>query len=412
MKLAQASKFSAARLREEFPILARTVHGKPLVYLDSAATSQKPRAVLEAMQDYYQRTNANIHRGVYQISEDATTLYEQARKRIAASLGASPRELVFTGNATAAVNLVAYSWGRSRLKQGDVVVLTEMEHHANLVPWHILRDERGIEIRYIPVTPEGRLDLSNLDALLSGAKLLGLTHVSNVLGTVNPVAEIAARAHAAGALVLVDGAQSAPHLHFSVADLGCDFFVLTGHKMFGPTGIGGLIARRELLDSMPPFMGGGDMIREVKLSGSRWNSVPHKFEAGTPPIAEAIGLGAAVDFMESAGRDNLEETERALVNEAHERLSQEPGVRVLGPPSTERVCLVSFVMEGIHPHDVAAVLDRDAVCVRAGHHCAQPLHEALGVDASARASFHAYNQPSDIDALIAGLHRARALFGV
>jgi cysteine desulfurase/selenocysteine lyase len=397
-------------LRAEFPILARKVHGHPLVYLDSAATSQKPRAVLRAMQDFYETSNSNIHRGVYELSEHATALFEGARTHVARFLGVPARELVFTRNATESINLVAYSWARAYLRSGDAIVLTEMEHHANLVPWHILREERGIEIRYIPVTPQGRLDLSGLDRLLDGAKLLGVTHVSNVLGTVNPVAELAARAHAAGALVLVDGAQSAPHLCFKVPDLGCDFFAFTGHKMLGPTGIGGLWARRELLQAMPPFMGGGDMIREVRLSGSKWNEVPHKFEAGTPAIAEAIGLGAAADFMESVGREEMSAHEARLVQLTMERLGEVPGLKVLGPPAGERCAVVAFTVEGVHAHDIAAVLDREGVAVRAGHHCAMPVHEKLGVQASARASFHVYNQPSDVDALVRGLHRVLSLF--
>ncbi len=399
------------RLREEFPILARQVHGHPLVYLDSAATSQKPLAVLRAMDDFYRQTNANIHRGVYQISEDATALFEGARGRVAAFFGVQARDLVFTGNATAAVNLVAYSWGRANLRSGDAIVLTEMEHHANLVPWHILREERGIEIRYLKVTPQGRLDLEGAEELLKGAKFLGVCHVSNVTGAVNPVAKLAELAHAAGALVLVDGAQSAPHLPLSIPGLGCDFFVFTGHKLLGPTGIGGLWARRELLEAMPPFLGGGDMIREVRLSGSKWNAVPHKFEAGTPPIAEAVGLGAAVDFMVEAGREDVASHEHVLVTRCMERLSEVPGLRILGPPAAERAALVAFTLAGIHPHDVAAVLDQEGVAVRAGHHCAQPLHEALGVPASTRASFHLYNREQDLDPLVRGLHRAVKLLG-
>ena len=400
------------QLRAEFPLLSRTVHGRPLVYLDSAATSQKPRAVLRAMQDFYERHNSNIHRGVYLLSEEATAMHEAARARVAEFLGVQARELVFTRNATEAINLVAYAWARTHLRAGDAIVLTEMEHHANLVPWHILREERGIEIRYLPVTPEGRLELSGLDRLLDGARLLGVTHVSNVLGTVNPVRELADRAHAAGALVLVDGAQSAPHLPLRVPELGCDFFAFTGHKMLGPTGIGGLWARRELLEAMPPFLGGGDMIREVRLSGSKWNDVPFKFEAGTPAIAEAVGLGAAVEFMEGIGREEMRAHEASLVDLAMRRLAEVPQLRILGPPAGERAAVVAFTLGALHPHDVAAVLDHEGVAVRAGHHCAMPVHEKLGVPASARASFHVYNQASEIDALVRGLHRALTLFKV
>ncbi|HVP39178.1 MAG TPA: cysteine desulfurase [Candidatus Saccharimonadales bacterium] len=400
------------QLRAEFPLLSRTVHGRPLVYLDSAATSQKPRAVLRAMQDFYERHNSNIHRGVYLLSEEATAMHEAARARVAEFLGVQARELVFTRNATEAINLVAYAWARTHLRAGDAIVLTEMEHHANLVPWHILREERGIEIRYLPVTPEGRLELPGLDRLLDGARLLGVTHVSNVLGTVNPVRELADRAHAAGALVLVDGAQSAPHLPLRVPELGCDFFAFTGHKMLGPTGIGGLWARRELLEAMPPFLGGGDMIREVRLSGSKWNDVPFKFEAGTPAIAEAVGLGAAVEFMEGIGREEMRAHEASLVDLAMRRLAEVPQLRILGPPAGERAAVVAFTLGALHPHDVAAVLDHEGVAVRAGHHCAMPVHEKLGVPASARASFHVYNQASEIDALVRGLHRALTLFKV
>ena len=415
----------ARTIRAQFPIF-RERRAKPLIYLDSAATSQKPDAVLEAMDRYYSTCNANIHRGVYAIAEEATAAYEDARRRVAAFVGASsPREIIFTRNSTESINLVAYSWARANLVPGDAILLTEMEHHSNLVPWHILagagevtagaRAETrpsGIELRFIPVTPEGELDLSTLSGLLADGrvKLVGVVHASNVLGTINPVAEIARQAHAAGARVLIDASQSVPHFPVDVKELGGDFVAFTGHKMLGPTGIGVLWARRELLEAMPPFLGGGEMIREVKLSGSKWNELPWKFEAGTMPIAEAIGLGAAVDYLNVLGMDAVFAHDRELVEYALPRLAEIPGVRLLGPPANRRGGVVAFTLEGVHPHDVATVLDQDGVAVRAGHHCAMPLHETLGIPASARASFHCYSLPEDVDALVQGLHRTRRVF--
>ena len=404
--------FDAHAIRRQFPIF-RTVREKPLSYLDSAATSQKPDPVLEAMDHYYASFNANIHRGIYRIAEEATAAFEDARRRVARFIHApSPRELIFTRNSTEAINLVAYSWGRSRLVAGDAIVLTEMEHHANLVPWQILAHERGIELRFIPITPEGELDLTRLPSLLADgrAKLVGVVHISNVLGTVNPIAEIARQAHAAGALVVVDGSQSVPHCPVDVQALGCDFFVFTGHKMLGPTGIGCLWGRRELLEAMPPFLGGGEMIREVKLTESKWNELPWKFEAGTMAIAETVGLGAAVDYLESLGMEQVFAHDRELVALAMERLREVPGLTMLGPRAEKRGGVIAFTLDGIHPHDVATVLDDEGVAVRAGHHCAMPLHEKLGIPASARASFHCYSVPEEIDALIRGLHRARKVF--
>ncbi|MBI1799807.1 MAG: cysteine desulfurase [Candidatus Eisenbacteria bacterium] len=415
---APARTFDARAVRAQFPIL-REPREQPLFYLDSAATSQKPDAVLQAMDRYYSTCNANIHRGVYAIAEQATAAYEDARRRVAAFVGAgSPREIIFTRNSTEAINLVAYAWARSTLRAGDAIVLTEMEHHSNLVPWHMLAEEwnaRGtaIELRFIPITPQGELDLSVLPALLADGrvKLVSVVHVSNVLGTINPVVEIARQAHAAGARVLIDASQSVPHLPIEVRELGADFVAFTGHKMLGPTGIGVLWARREILEAMPPFMGGGEMIREVKLSGSKWNELPWKFEAGTMPIAEAIGLGAAVDYLTALGMDAVFAHDRELTAYALPRLAAIPGVRLMGPALERRAGVVAFTLEGVHPHDVATVLDRDGVAVRAGHHCAMPLHEKLGVPASARASFHCYSVPEDVDALVRGLHRTRHVFG-
>ena len=404
--------FDARAVRAQFPIF-REPRDKPLIYLDSAATSQKPDAVLDAMTDYYRRYNANIHRGIYTIAEQATAAYEDARRRVANFVGAaSPREVVFTRNSTEALNLVAHSWGRSRLASGDAIVLTEMEHHSNLVPWQLLAAERRIELRFIPVTPGGELDLDALPALLADGrvKLLSVVHISNVLGTVNPVAEIARQAHAASAVLVVDASQSVPHCPVDVRALGADFVAFTSHKMLGPTGIGALWARRELLEAMPPFLGGGEMIREVKLTGSQWNDVPWKFEAGTMAIAEAVGLGAAVDYLEDLGMDAVFAHDRELAAYAMKRLAEVPDLVLLGPPAEKRGGVVAFTLADIHPHDVATVLDGDGVAVRAGHHCAMPLHEKLGIPASARASFHCYSLREDVDALVTGLHKARKVF--
>jgi len=407
-----AARFDPRAVRARFPLL---VHERktPLVYLDSAATAQKPDVVLAAMDDYYRRYNANIHRGIYAIAEEATAAYEDARARLARFIGAAPAEVVFTRNSTEAINLVAYAWGRATLQRGDAVVLTEMEHHANLVPWHILAAERGVELRFVPITDDGELRLEALPGLLADGrvKLVGVVHVSNVLGTVNPVAEIARVARAVGALTLVDASQSVPHLPVDVRALGCDFLALTGHKMLGPMGIGALWGRRELLEAMPPFLGGGEMIREVKLGGSKWNELPWKFEAGTMPVAEAIGLRAAVTFLEELGMEAVFAHDRALAKLAWERLAEIPGLRILGPRPERRGGVVAFDLAGIHPHDVATVLDHHGVAVRAGHHCAMPLHDRLGVHASARASFHCYSVPEDVDALVAGIHTARRVFG-
>ena len=410
--MATRSSDPSRSIREQFPMF-REERTPPLAYLDSAASSQKPDMVIEALRRHYSYHNANIHRGVYQLAEEATASYEDARLRVTRFINAaSPREVVFTRNSTEAINLVAYSWGRSVLKAGDAILLTEMEHHSNLVPWQILAAERGVELRFIPVTPEGRLDLEALPRLLADGKvkLVGVVHISNVLGTINPIEEIARQAHTAGSVVLVDASQSVPHRRMEVLRLGADFMAFTGHKMLGPTGIGVLWARRTMLEQMPPFLGGGEMIREVSLRSSKWNELPWKFEAGTMAIAEAVGLGAAVDYLQGLGMDAVFSHDQELVEYAMERLTEVPGLKILGPPAKERGGVVAFTMEGIHPHDIATVLDRQGVAIRAGHHCAMPLHEKLGIPASARASFYCYTVREEIDQLIAGLHKTRSLF--
>jgi len=404
--------FDAAAIREQFPIL-RERREPRLVYLDSAATSQKPDAVLDAVRDHYERHNANIHRGVYRLAEEATAAYEDARRRVAKLVGGTPRELVFTRNSTEAINLVAYTWARANLASGDAILLTPMEHHSNLVPWHILAAERGVTLRFIPLTGDGRLDLGALPGLLADGrvKLASVVHVSNVLGTINPVAEIARAAHAAGAKLLVDASQSVPHMPVDVKQLGADFVAFTAHKMLGPTGVGALWGRRELLEAMPPFLGGGEMIREVSLTASKWNELPWKFEAGTMAIAEAVGMGAAARYLEELGLDRVFEHDRELVTYAMQRLPEVPGLAMLGPAAEHRGGVVAFTMDGIHPHDIATVLDHRGIAVRAGHHCAMPLHEQLGVPASARASFHCYSLREEVDALVEGLHHVRKVFG-
>lgn len=409
---APSASFDAARVRADFPIFA-TPRKVPLVYLDSAATSQKPQAVLDAMDRYYRTCNSNIHRGVYAIAEEATALFEDARRRVASFVNAaSPREVVFTRNSTEAINLVAYAWGRTHLRDGDAILLTPMEHHSNLVPWHLLAAERKVELRFIPLTADGRLEVDALPGLLADGKvkLVSFVHVSNVLGTINPAAEIARVAKAHGATVLLDASQSAAQMPLDVRALGADFVAFTAHKMLGPTGIGALWGRREILEAMPPFLGGGEMIREVHLTSSKWNELPWKFEAGTMAIAEAVGWGAAIQYLEGLGMEAVFAHDRELVAHALERLAEVPGLRVLGPGAAHRGGLVAFTMEGIHPHDIATVLDQHGVCVRAGHHCAMPLHDQLGIAASARASFHCYSRREDVEALVAGLHETHRVF--
>jgi cysteine desulfurase/selenocysteine lyase len=380
-----------------------------VAYLDSAATSQTPLPVIDAMTRYYTEYRASVHRGTYPLAVQATDEYEGARTRIAQWLNSTVEETIFTANATAAINLVAYAWGLRNLKQGDLVVLTEMEHHSNIVPWQIISELVGATIAYVPVTEDGQLDLSALDRLLArGPKLVGVVHVSNVLGTVNPVAEITRRAHAAGAVVLVDGTQAVPQLPVDIALLDADFYAWTGHKAYGPTGIGVLHGRRALLEEMPPFIGGGHMIRQVFEQTSTWTELPHKYEAGTSQIAEAIGLGAAVDFINEIGIEQIREHEQAITAYALERLPEVPGLSINGPASAaDRGSLVSFVLDGAHPHDISEILGREGVCVRAGHHCAQPLMRTLGVSATTRASFAVHSSVEEIDRLLAGLHNVR-----
>ncbi len=402
-----------AQLRAAFPILSREIRpGVPLVYLDSAATSQKPSVVIDSMSDFYARHNSNIHRGIHRLAEEATAAYEAARDRVAAFIGAaSASEIVFTRNATESINLVAQTWGRAELKAGDRIVLTEMEHHSNLVPWQMLAAERGLELDFITVQDDGTLDLQAYRGLLERSpRLVAFTQMSNVMGTITPVAEITALAHDAGAAVLVDAAQSVPHMPVDVRALGVDFLAFSGHKMCGPTGIGVLYGRRALLDSMPPFLGGGDMIRRVHLRDFTPNEVPWKFEAGTPAIAEVIGLGAAVDFLQQVGMPAIHQHERHLVGYALDRLSEVPGVTVYGPEADRRGGVVAFSIEGVHPHDAAQVLDDDGIAVRAGHHCAMPIHDKLGLPATTRASFYLYNQPSEVDRLIDGLYKVKRIF--
>lgn len=409
--------FDVAAVKADFPLLTDTVvNGYPIVYLDSASSSQKPHAVLDAMADTYGHAYANVHRGVYGIAAAATERYEGARAKVARFINApSISGVVFTKNVTEAFNLVAYTWGRANLVAGDVVVLTEIEHHANLVPWLMLQQERGIELRFIPMASDYTLDLSTFDQLLDGAKLLSFTAMSNVLGTLTPVRQMADAAHAAGALCMVDGAQYVPHLPTDVQALGCDLFGFTGHKLLGPTGIGVLWGREELLDQMPAFMGGGEMIRDVRLDGWTPNDIPWKFEAGTPPIVEAIGLGAAIDYLEALGMDAVRQHEISLTTYALSVFEERFGDELIlqGPTDPEqRGGVFSFSYRDVHPHDISQVLDERGVCVRAGHHCAKPLMRVLGVGATARASIYVYNDEADIDALADALDAAGAFFAL
>lgn len=413
MTASQLPALDLQAIRSEFPILDREVRpGVRLIYLDSAASSQKPRAVLAAMSNLYEQHYANVHRGIHRLAEEATEAFETARAKVAGFIGASsPREIVFTKNTTEAINLVAHSWGRANLKAGDVVLLTEMEHHSNLVPWLMLAKEIGFEIRYVSFGPDYQLDQPQYRKLLEAhPKLVGFTMMSNVLGTITPVAEMTAAAHAAGAVVLVDGAQAVPHLEVDVTELGVDFLAFSAHKMCGPSGIGALYGRRELLERMPPFLGGGEMIKRVRLDSFEPNEVPHKFEAGTPPIAEAVGFGAAVDFLTQLGMPAIMEHERMMVTRAVEQLEEVPGVSVYGPAPEHKGGVAAFTFETAHAHDVAQLLDREGIAVRAGHHCAMPLHEKLGLPATTRASFYLYNTPEEIDRLIEGLYKVREVF--
>ena len=405
---------SIEEIRGEFPILVRQIHGQPLAYLDNGATSQKPLAVIDSLDRYWREQNANVHRGVHTLSEEATALYEDARRVLAGRLGADRRELVFVRNATEALNLVAYSWGRSNLSAGDRVVVTEMEHHSNVVPWYQVTQEKGAHLDWAPITGEGRLDVDALASLLErGPKLVCVAHVSNVLGTINPVAEIARMAHEAGALLVVDGAQAGPKLELDMAELGADFYAITAHKMYGPTGIGALFGRRELLEEMPPFIGGGSMIRKVSKELITWADLPAKFEGGTPAIGEAIGFGAAVRWLEELGLPAVHAAEAELTAYALERIAEVPGLTVFGPPAgDDRGGIVSFAMEGVHAHDISEILDRHGIAVRAGHHCAQVLMQRLGVPSTTRASLAVYNTRDEVDQLIDGLLDVRRVFAL
>ena len=413
MAVTAEKKLDARKLRADFPIFEQQIHGHPLAYLDSAASSQKPRQVLDAMNALYETSYANIHRGVYDLGERATEAYEGAREKARVFINAdSTREVVFTRNVTEALNLVAYAWGLDNLGPGDIVLVTEMEHHSNFVPWQFIARRTGAEFLAVPVDDQGELRLDELDSIAAHGrlKLFACTYVSNSLGTVNPVERLTQWAHEQDAIVVVDAAQAAPHRHVDVQALGCDFLGLTGHKMCGPTGIGVLWGRRELLEKMSPFELGGHMIRKVTLEETTWNELPHKFEAGTAPIAEAVGLGAAIDYVTDVGLDNLEAYEQELLDYTLPRLEEVPGVRLFGPAAERRAGIVSFEVEGVHPHDVAQILDWDGVAVRAGHHCNQPLMSRLGVPATTRASFYLYTVPEEIDRLVAGLHKVTKTF--
>ncbi|HTX89754.1 MAG TPA: cysteine desulfurase [Anaerolineales bacterium] len=403
-----------SHIRADFPILNREVRpGVPLIYLDSTATSQKPREVLEAMEAFYRANNANIHRGVHTLAEESTAMYELARARVAKFINSPTAEqVVFTRNTTESINLVAYAWGRANLKSGDVLLLTEMEHHSNLIPWQMLAAERGLDLEFIPLTDDGQLDLDAYRRLLEkNPRLVAFSGMSNVLGTINPVAEMTRLAHAAGALSLVDGAQSVPHLPVDVQALGVDFLAFSAHKMLGPTGIGALYAKADLLEAMPPFLGGGDMIKTVHLRTFVPNDVPHKFEAGTPAIAEAIGFGAAVDYLTHLGMEAVAVHEQEMVSYALERLEEIPNVKVFGPSAEKKGGVASFTLDGVHPHDVAQILDGRGIAVRAGHHCAQPLHERFGINATTRASFYVYSLKEEVDRLVDGIYEVKKIFG-
>ncbi len=410
---ATLSQFDILSLRREFPILQQEVHGAPLAFLDSAASSQKPRCVIDCLEDYYRRYNANVHRGVYKLSEEATFAFERARGKVARFVNArSPKEIIFVRNTTEAINLVARAWGDANLKAGDRILLSVMEHHSNLVPWQMLAQRTGAQLDFLQIDGDGRLVLDDLDRMLTErTKLVALTHQSNVLGTINPVQEIAARAHAVGAVMLVDGAQSVPHMPVDVQALGADFLAFSGHKMCGPTGVGVLWGRRAVLEAMPPFLGGGSMIKTVTLHETTYADIPARFEAGTPAIGEAIALGEACDFLSEVGLERIRAHELELTSYALEQLTDVEGLTLYGPHDTDmRGGTLSFTLDGVHPHDVAAILDGEGIAVRAGHHCCQPLHTLLDIPATTRASFYLYNTPEEVDRLVAALEKARKLF--
>ncbi len=402
------------RIRKDFPILQREVHpGVPLIYLDSTATTQKPIQVIQAMDHYYYSFNANVHRGVHTLAEEATSAFEAARQRVANFIHASAsKEIIFTRNTTESINLIALTWGRTYLKEDDLIILTEMEHHSNLVPWQILSAEKGIRLEFIPITTDGLLDLEVYKKLLEQMpRLVSFTHMSNVLGTINPAKEIVRMAHQAGAVTIIDGAQSVPHFPVDVKDLDVDFLAFSAHKICGPTGIGVLYGKSELLNMMPPFLGGGEMIKRVMLRSFTPNEIPHKFEAGTPAIAESIGLHAALDYVEGIGMDKIAAHEKEIISYALERLSEVPGLQILGPEAEHKGAVAAFTFDGVHPHDVAQVLDRSGIAVRAGHHCAMPLHEKFNIPATTRASFYLYNTIEEVDRLIDGLYNVKQFFG-
>ncbi len=410
----KTTSYDVEVIRADFPVLHQEHHpGVPLVFLDNAASSQKPTAVIEAMNDYYHNYHANVHRGIHKLSEQATEAYEGARRKVRKFINASShREVIYTRGTTEGINLVAQTWGRANLEPGDVLLTTVMEHHANIVPWQMLAAEKGFTIQYVPMLPDGTLDMDAYKQMLhdNPVKLVAVVHASNVLGTVNPVQEMARLAHEAGALILLDGAQSVPHMPVDVQALDCDFFVFSAHKMAGPTGIGILYGKRDVLESMPPFMGGGDMISNVTFEGSSWNELPYKFEAGTPSIAEGIGLGATVDYLNSIGMEKIHQYEQQLANYLMERLAEVSGVTVYGPSAEQRGSLAAFTLDGIHAHDVAQMLDSHGVAVRAGHHCAMPLHGLLDISATARASAYFYNTLAEIDVLAEALEQAKKTF--
>ncbi len=402
------------KIREDFPILKRQVHGKRLVYLDNAATTQKPKAVIDALVDYYSRYNSNVHRSVHTLGEEATAAYEAARGKAAKFVGARAKDLAFVRGTTEATNLVRFAWGEKNVKKGDTLVTTLMEHHSNIVPWQLLAKGKGATLKFVGLQPDGTLDMGSFESLLREApKLVAVTHCSNVLGTINDVATICAKARKAGAITVVDGAQSVPHMPVDIGAIGCDFFGFSGHKMLGPTGIGALVGRSDLLEEMEPFHGGGEMIKEVFLDHSTWNDVPHKFEAGTVNIADAIGLGAAVDYLTAIGMDKVREHEVRLIAYALQSLREVKGFRAYGPEDPEKKGgVISFNLADVHPHDLATILDEEGIAIRSGHHCAQPLMRWLDVESTSRASFHVYNSYDDVDALKAGLLKAGAIFKI
>jgi len=413
-QIADTARLDIARIREDFPILKRMIHGSPLIYLDSAATTQKPEAVINTITDYYHQTNANVHRGLYALAAQATDKYEGARAKVAAFIGAAaPEEIIFTRNTTESINLVAQAWGLKNLKPGDEILVSEMEHHSNLVPWFLLAQRTGAVVRHIPILDDGTLDLGTWNERFTDrTRIVSLTHVSNVLGTINPIAEIAERVHRRGALIMVDGAQGVPHMTVDVSALGADFMAFSAHKMLGPTGVGVLWGRRELLEAMDPFLGGGDMIRTVTMSEATWNDLPWKFEAGTPDIAGVIGFGAAIDYLAAIGMEQVRRHEVELTEYALGKMTALGELEIYGPADPQRRAgVISFNHREIHAHDLSTYLDRKGVAIRAGHHCAQPLMERLGQNATARASFYVYNNRADIDTLIEALQSAGRFFG-